>query len=139
MLPTRRISWRRAVDSVAVGLGLLAFVVQAIAPLCLNGIASQRTGGFPIVICTLHGSQTVTLDANGNPVPVSPGKDGSDSQCPMCAAFHAAPLLAPFAALLLAILFFSHYADRFVFVPARVARRAYTAFVTRGPPAALAA
>src|SRR5438105_159459 len=125
---------------MAAAFGLLAMVVQAIVPLCLTGFPPSKTGGgISIVICTVHGSQTLTLDADGNPTPVSPGKNAPDTQCLMCAAFHAAPLLAPFAALLLAVLFFWRCADTFAIVTARAPRRAYTSFTTRGPPAALAA
>jgi hypothetical protein len=56
----------------------------------------------------------------------------------MCAAFHATPLLAPFALLLLAILFFWRNADRFAVVTTSAPKRAYTGFTTRGPPAAFA-
>lgn len=130
----------RGIDLIAVVFGLLAMAAQAVAPVCFIGFApAHASGGFSLVICSVHGSQTVTLDANGNPVPASPDKGGSDTQCPMCGAFHAPPLLTPFAGLLVAVLFFWRSATKFAIVTARAPRRAYTFFVTRGPPAAFAA
>ncbi len=124
---------------IALLLGLAAMVVQAIAPICLSGFSAQTgSGGFPIVLCTAHGFQSVVLDENGKPVPAPP-KDGSDGLCPMCVAFHSAPIVATAAALLLGVVFSWQYADRFIISNVPVPRRAYSSFITRGPPDARAA
>ena len=127
---------RRAFDFAALVLALAALAVQAIAPICLYGFsASHAPGGVPIVLCTAHGFQTVTLDANGKPVPPAPDQGSSDGLCPMCVAFHAVPLLAMPAALLLAVLLSWRKADRATDFAPVLLRRAYASFVTRGPPA----
>jgi Protein of unknown function (DUF2946) len=128
------------IDLIAVAFGLVAMAAQAIAPVCFIGFPpAHASGGFSVVICSVHGSQTVTLDANGNPIPVAPDKGGTDTQCPMCGAFHAPPLLAPFAGLLVAVLFFWRSAAEFAIVTGRAPRCAFMFFITRGPPAAFAA
>ncbi len=136
----RNIRFRRAIDFVALAFGLAALAVQAIAPICLSGFAAPRSaGGFSLVLCTAHGFQTVTLDANGKPVPAAPDNGGSDGLCPMCVAFHSAPVLAVAPALLLAFLLFWRSAEPFVNSVRLLLRRAYESFETRGPPAALRA
>lgn len=123
----------RAMHVMALLLGLAAMVVQAIAPICLSGFSAQRgSGGFSIVLCTAHGFQSVTLDDNGKPAPAP--KDGSDSLCPMCVAIHSAPLLAAAAALLVVFLLSWQTAGRFAVSTTPLLRRAYVAFITRGPP-----
>lgn len=130
---------RHAWDCVALLLAVAAIAVQAIAPVCLYGIApSGGAGGVPIVLCTAHGFQTVTLDQNGKPVPAAPDKGSSDGLCPMCVAFHAAPPVLLAAALLLGLIYFWFRADPVPrSVPIRLRRAAFS-FDTRGPPAAFA-
>lgn len=132
--------FRRAVDLLAASFGLLALLAQAIAPVCLTGgFASPHAGsGNSIIICTVHGYRTVALDSDGQPTPPKPD-NGGDAQCPMCAAAHLTPLLAPLAALLLAILIFWDKADTFSVISRPIWRRVYAPFITRGPPAAAAA
>ena len=127
---------RRAIDFVALLFGLAALMVQAIAPICLSGFpASGAADGFSIVLCTAHGFQSVSLDANGKPIPAAPDKGNSDGLCPMCVAFHSAPVLALTGALVLAIVLFWRSADRGMDRTPVLLRRAFLSFVTRGPPA----
>src|SRR5258708_22158231 len=58
----------RVLRTFALTLGLAALMLQALAPLCLAGTASAGSGQS-IVICTVHGMQTIQLDADGNAVP----------------------------------------------------------------------
>jgi hypothetical protein len=128
-----------AAQFVALIFGFVAMMVQAIAPICLSGFSAQQgSAGFSIVLCTAHGFQSVTLDENGKPVQ-APAKDDSGSLCPMCSAFHSAPVIVAAAALLLVFLLFWQSADRFIVRNAPVPRRAYTSFSTRGPPGVRAA
>lgn len=131
--------FRRAIDLLAVSFGLLALIAQAIAPICLTSsfALSHASGGNSIIICTVHGYRTVTLDSDGQPTAPKPD-NGSDTQCPMCAAAHITPVLAPLAALLLVILILDR-AETFSFVTPPMRRRAYSTFISRGPPAARAA
>ena len=117
---------------VALVFGLAAMVVQAIFPICLSGFTVQN-GSFSIVLCTAHGVQSVAVDDTGKPVPV-PAKDSSDGFCPMCVAFHSAPIVGTVAALLLVFVLSRQFADLFVTGNAPVPRRAYISFITRGPP-----
>ena len=135
-----RSNLRRAIDFVALFFGLAALAVQAVAPICLSGFPTSRAAnGFSIVLCTAHGFQTLTLDADGKPLPAAPDKGGSDGLCPMCVAFHSAPVLVLTGTLVLAVLLFWRRADRIVNIKPVLQRRAYESFETRGPPAALAA
>ena len=128
--------FRQIVDLVAAFFGLLALLAQAIAPVCMIGgfAPPPANGGIPVIICTLHGSRTVSLDADGHPIAPKPD-NGGDTQCPMCAAAHITPVLVPLAALLL-ILIFRDRADTFSVTSPRMWRRAYSPFITRAPPAA---
>ena len=131
--------FRQAIDLVAACLGLLGLLAQAVAPICLTGgfAPSPANGGNSIIICTAHGYRTVALDTSGHPAPVKPD-NGGDTQCPMCAAAHLTPVLVGVAALLLILLVVSR-ADRFAIASPAILRRVYSPFITRAPPAAVAA
>lgn len=131
--------FRRAIDLLAVSFGLLALLAQAIAPVCLTGsfALAHASGGNSIIICTVHGYRTVALDGNGQPTAPKPD-NGGDTQCPMCAAAHITPVLVPLATLLLVILILDR-AETFSVVTPPTRRRAYSIFISRGPPAARAA
>ncbi len=131
--------FKRTIDLLAVSLGLLGLLAQAIAPVCLTGgfASPHASSGSSIIICTVHGSRTVALDSNGQPSAPKPD-DGSDTRCPMCAAAHITPVLVPLAALLL-ILIFCDRTGTFSVISRPVRRRAFSPFITRGPPAARAA
>ena len=120
---------------LALFLGFAALVAQAIAPICLSGFPSSRSAdGYSIVLCTAHGFQTVALDAYGKPLPPTPDKNAPDGQCPMCVAFHSAPLLGATAALIIAIAIFWYRADASAEPIVPLGRRAYASFLTRAPP-----
>jgi hypothetical protein len=51
---------------------------------------SSAAGMSSIVLCTIHGFQTIRIDANGKPIPYSPAPDQQNSSCPMCVGFQAA-------------------------------------------------
>ena len=129
---------RRTFDTFALLLGLIALAVQAMAPICLSGLMNVRlAGGLPIILCTVHGFETVQVDANGNPLPSAPAKNGSDSVCPLCTGFQAA---SAFAAPALAVLTLAFIFVRERTIPVRVpvpSGRPYLSYVTRGPPAAV--
>jgi hypothetical protein len=78
----------QALRQLALWLGLATFFAQGIAPPCLvgmlGGLASQA-GQHSVVICTLHGIQTVQLDKDGKPVPGQQVPSQQDGTCPMCA------------------------------------------------------
>jgi len=77
----------RAVSALALWLGLAALMIQGLAPLCLTGaMAATRDGGTTIVICTIHGPETIRVGGDGTTPPTGSAHDGSD--CALCAAFH---------------------------------------------------
>jgi hypothetical protein len=133
---SRTCLFRRSFEFIALVFGLAALAVQAVAPICLSGFpAPHSTNGVQIVLCTGHGFQTITLDADGKPIPAPPARDGSDGLCQMCTAFHSTPLIVTSAAPLLVVLLFSIRENRIVATDVPVLRRAYSSFITRGPPA----
>jgi len=82
------------------------------------------------VLCTAHGFQTVTVDADGKPVPNTPSQDQT---CPLCVAMHAAGAFIPAALLFLFVpLFVPQRASAAIRV--RVRNRHHVSYVTRGPP-----
>ena len=117
---------------IALWLGLAALMVQGLAPFCASGIAGGTGGPIAsVVICTVHGFQTVQVGADGKPLPQAPGKSMSDC----CSACHAPggftiaspiPIAAPSSIAY----------DGAKFTPAPVVpARFYSSYVTRGPPA----
>ncbi len=74
-----------AFRTLALWLGLIALTVQGLAPLCFTG-AANAAGVQSLVICTVHGFQTIHVDANGNPVPDAPGSGQDNSNC--CTGCH---------------------------------------------------
>lgn len=63
-------------------------VVLAVTSVTMAVARAQPTGGTAVVICTPNGLETITLDADGNPV-------GPVHLCPLCLA--AADLPPPMA------------------------------------------
>lgn len=60
---------------------LLAFVARAIIPAgYMPDFAAAAQGVFKVVICTASGQQSLTLDAEGNPVP-EPSQQHHDQPC----------------------------------------------------------
>jgi hypothetical protein len=51
-------------------------------------MASAATGGHTIVLCSVGGTRTVTVDADGKAIPHQ-----QDHKCPMCACFQSAHAL----------------------------------------------
>ena len=80
----------RALRAFALTLGLVALTLQGLAPLCLNmtGGTSGTAGAHSVVLCTIHGYQTIQIGADGKPAPDAP--DQQNSTCPICVGFHAA-------------------------------------------------
>jgi hypothetical protein len=76
----------------ALFLGLLALTLQGLAPLCLNmpGGPLSSAGVTSIVLCTIHGSQTIQIGVDGKPAPNAPAPGQQNSTCPICAGFQAA-------------------------------------------------
>lgn len=64
----------RALRAFALALGLVALTLQGLAPLCLNmpGGASGPEGVHSVVLCTIHGYQTIQIGADGKPAPNAP-------------------------------------------------------------------
>jgi hypothetical protein len=82
----------KALRAFALTLGLVALTLQGLAPLCLNmaGGTSGAAGVHSIVLCTIHGYQTIQIGADGKPAPNAPTPDQQNSTCPICVGFHAA-------------------------------------------------
>ena len=82
----------RALRAFALMLGLVALTVQGLAPLCLNmmGGPSGSAGAYSIVLCTIHGVQTIQIGADGKPAPNAPSPGQQNSTCPICTGFQAA-------------------------------------------------
>jgi hypothetical protein len=125
---------RRLFKMIALWLGLAALMVQGLAPLCASGAMDGAGGNIAsVVICTVHGFETVQVGADGKPIPHQPAKGMSDC----CSACHAPggfaiaspiPVTAPCSIAY----------DVAHIAPAPVViTRFYSSYVTRGPPAAM--
>jgi hypothetical protein len=82
----------RALRAFALTLGLVALTLQGLAPLCLGmaGGASGLAGVHSVVLCTIHGYQTIQIGADGKPAPNTPAPDQQSSACPICAGVQGA-------------------------------------------------
>jgi hypothetical protein len=133
-LPLNR---RRVLRTFALWLGLVALMVQALAPLCAAGLmgSTDRTDGVAsIILCTAHGFETIRIGADGKPLPAAPAQDQQSSPCPLCAAMHAMTAFVP-PPIALALVPPSITAARMSFISAAVPSRKFSsAYVTRGPP-----
>jgi hypothetical protein len=119
-------------STLALWLGLAALMVQGLAPLC-SGAAMAGSGSIAsIVICTLHGSQTLQLDADGKALPNAPAKQASDC-CTVCHAPNGFTTPPPiFEALRSNAM---GEAVRSEAAPI-ILPRSYSSYVSRGPPVA---
>jgi Protein of unknown function (DUF2946) len=130
----KRTSWecRRALRAYALMLGVFALMLQALAPLCLGGM-NASAGGSYIVICTAHGTQTIRLDSNGNPLPNAPVDDQSHSACFLCLNPHGPAGFVPPEQAALFVPTLSKQALRPVY-SAVLPRAPHTSYVSRAPP-----
>lgn len=129
-------SGKRAFQTLALWLGLVALTIQGLVPLCVAGAvgASGTAGGHSIVICTVHGYQTIQLDSGGNPVPGAPASDHGNSTCFLCLGCHmglgfTAPVLAQFFAPIVVKREMPEFASA-----ATPSRPQHFSYVTRAPP-----
>jgi hypothetical protein len=74
------------IRAYAYVLLVFSLTLQQFSPLASPAFA---TGGHTVVLCSVGGSRTVTVDAGGKPIPRQ-----QDHKCPMCACFHSAHALA---------------------------------------------
>ena len=74
-------SGKRAFQTLALWFGIVALTIQGLVPLCVASPAAAA-GGSSIVICTVHGYETIQLDANGNPTGVPASNHGAT--CFLC-------------------------------------------------------
>ena len=120
---------RQAIRAVALWLGVLALMVQTLAPAYAASAAGAGKGSS-IVICTAHGFQTVRVDADGNAIA---GKSsGNSSDC--CNDYHAAGgFIVPTPVRVPEPFRIVSEASWFA-APASIAPRFYSSYVTRGPP-----
>jgi hypothetical protein len=79
-----------AVRSLVLMLGLLAAILQQLAPLCMAISAGKP--GTAIVLCTAAGLQTVIV--HDAPPSGSPEREDHSSACTLCASSHSAFVLA---------------------------------------------
>jgi len=120
---------RHAVRAVALWLGVLALMVQSLAPV-YAALAAGAGEGSSIVICTAHGFETVRVDADGNAIAGKSSANSSDC----CNDYHAAggfivptPVCFPEP---------FHIASEVSWFAAQhsVTLRPYSSYITRGPP-----
>jgi len=78
----------RALRAFALTLGLVALTLQGLAPLCLNmtGAPSVSASGYSIIICTVHGYQTIQIGADGKPAPNAPAQPDAISHVRLLAS-----------------------------------------------------
>ena len=77
-------------------LFILAFALRALVPAGFM-LAPSAVGEMTVVLCTGHGPQTITLDADGKPVPAAP-KQSQHTLCAYASVGGVAlsePVLAP--------------------------------------------
>lgn len=58
-------------------------------------LSTAASGLQSVVICTAHGTQIITLDANGNPTETPSEPGDSRSRCPICNVPGSLALAAP--------------------------------------------
>ena len=111
-------------------------MVQGLASLCATG-AMDRAGRniASVVICTVHGFETVRVGADGKPIPHQPAKAMSDC----CSACHAPGGLAIASPIPVAAPSSIAYDGAHIAPAPVVTVRFYSSYVTRGPPAAMSA
>jgi hypothetical protein len=112
-------------------LGLIALMVQSLAPLCAPALMGGASGGVAsVVICTAHGFETLQLSADGQPLPNQPSHNISDC-CSLCHAPNGFAVASPIRVAVPS----SIASENTVLVtPPAVAARFYSSYVTRGPP-----
>jgi Protein of unknown function (DUF2946) len=127
---------RQALRTLALWLGVLALTLQGFTPLCLAATSKGASAsGNSIIICTAHGFEHLTIDADGKPVPGGPQSGDSSSTCSLCAGFHLAGGFVP------PLLIFTVIARASEVVPLTIAsvpvppRRFQISYITRAPPA----
>lgn len=124
---------RRAFQTLALWFGLVALTIQGLVPLCVASPAAAA-GGSSIVICTVHGYETIQFDADGNPTGAPISDHGAN--CFLCLGCHIGSGLPPPA---LAQLFVPSESvrDPFEVAHARApSRPQHFSYVSRAPPAA---
>jgi hypothetical protein len=121
-----------AFRALALWLGLFALMIQAMAPLCLSGQTSAS--GNSIIICTAHGFETVTLDADGKPTKNAPDSAHHNSDCALCGACHiGGGFTTPPAVALFAPSVFGIATQTVAYAPA-LTQRSHVFYVGRAPP-----
>jgi hypothetical protein len=128
------LSRRRVFRTLALWLGLAALMVQGLAPLCAPGLMGGSGGSVAsIVICTVHGFETVQIGADGKPLPQQPAKNASDC----CTACHAPNGFTTPSPILAALPFGASYERAPHFAAPVVLPRFYSSYISRGPPPAM--
>jgi len=128
--------YSRALGTYALMLGLFALILQGLVPLCLGGMNAPANGSF-IVICTTHGTQTIRVDGDGNPLPNAPAPDQHDSLCLFCANIHGLAGFIPPARMALLAPTVSQQAPREA-LSGEPVRSPHISYVSRAPPSAYA-
>ena len=126
----------KALRAFALILGLVALTVQGLAPLCLNmmGGPPGPTGVYSIVLCTIHGFQTIQIGADGKPAPNAPAPDQQNPTCPICAGFQAAKAFtAPAPVALIAPANFTRAPLAIASTPPP-SLKSHVSYVSRAPP-----
>jgi hypothetical protein len=70
-----------SLQALALWLGLAGLILQGFAPL---GLGAMATDGKQIVICTMHGMQTIRIGADGKPLAARVDSDKSGAACSVC-------------------------------------------------------
>jgi hypothetical protein len=125
----------RGLRAFALTLGLVALTLQGLAPLCLNmvGGTSGTAGAHSVVLCTIHGYQTIQIGADGKPAP-APAPDQQNSTCPICVGFQAAKAFTTPAPVALVVpTNFERAAAPIASAPAP-SRKSQFSYVSRAPP-----
>ena len=126
----------RALRAFALTLGLVALTLQGLAPLCLNmtGAPSGSASGYSIIICTVHGYQTIQIGADGKPAPNAPAPDQQNSTCPMCVGFHAVKAFTAPTPIALAVPTNFQRAVLSIASTPAPSLRSHASYISRAPP-----
>jgi hypothetical protein len=126
---------RRAFQTLALWLGLIALTVHGLVPLCMAGMTAS-TSGHSVVICTAQGFTKLFVGADGKPFKNAPDSHHQTSDCPVCSTCHMGGGFTTPVPVALALPAYSEFETVRFFLSAAVSWPLHFFYVSRAPPQA---